>query len=147
MPTNPVPTKQATRGENRPLPFSPNRRNHLPSPLCQGWCVASAWSYIRVAASLAFGLGLLVIAIRPALLVRPIGAAGLLGYGAWMIVVWIPSLVSTLGSAETVTFQIVHTVLAVVSLTSGAVIAGIGRRAAGYPITTSTQSAANNDAR
>lgn len=105
------------------------------------------WSLVRVVVSIAFGIALLTLAGVPKFLTRRVTPGVLLGYGIWMVIVWVPSLVRVLGSTESLGFQAVHTALAAASLFSGAVIAGIGRRAAGYPTSTSTQTAANSAAK
>ena len=109
---------------------------------------ASAWSWTRVVVSLAFGGVLLLIRWGWDSIGLRLRVALMLAYGGWMMIVWIPSLAGVLGSGHSFGFQAVHTGLAVVSLLSGALIAGIARRVAFYPpTTTSTQTAANNAAK
>ena len=109
---------------------------------------ASTWARWRIAISLGFAVILLVLWWRPHETQSRLAVFGMAAYGAWMIVVWAPSLVVTLASDASAAFQLVHTVLAVVSLASGATVAGLARRAAFYPPTiTSSSTAANSTAR
>ena len=106
---------------------------------------ATAFAISRVWVTLALGVLLLIGAARPN---HRYTTATMLLYAAWMVVVWIPSLVSVLGGDESLAFQLVHVVLALVSLGSGALVAAQARRQATQtPITTSTQTAAKSAAR
>ena len=108
-----------------------------------GW-----WAQSRIYVSLVFGLALLTMTLARRPLVRRTALITMLAYAIWMVIAWIPSLISVLGSSRSIGFQVVHTTLAVGSLTSGALVAGGARRLAVYPpITTSTHTAANSAAR
>ncbi len=109
---------------------------------------ASWWSWARIAVSLGFGAALLIVWLRPAGIRPALAVAIMMGYAGWMVVVWIPSLVDTLGADEELGFRLVHLALGVISLASGAVIGDVARRLAFYPLTsTSTHTAANSAAR
>ena len=108
----------------------------------------TTWMWARIFISLTLGVVLLGLAWRH-------GRGGLrtrvglmVVYGTWMVIAWVPSLISVLGSQESVGFKSVHTALAVVSLLSGALVASVARQVAFYPPTaTSTHTAANSAAR
>ena len=88
-----------------------------------GW---SAWA--RIGGSILFGLILLALAWRA----RTTGYSGgplvLITFSVWMVVLWIPSILSVAAGTETTAFKLVHLALAVVSLGFGAALAGQARR-------------------
>lgn len=109
---------------------------------------SSWWSWARIAVSLGFGAALLIVWLRPDGIRPALTVAIMAGYAGWMVVVWIPSLIDTLGADEGLGFRLVHLALGIISLASGAVIGGSARRLAFYPLTsTSTKTAAKSAAR
>ena len=109
---------------------------------------ADAWMRARLTISLLFGAVLVLLWWRIEVVRSRAAIVTMIAYAVWMVAVWGPSLVVTLASGSSLGFQIVHTVLATVSLLSATAVAGAARRAAFYPPTiTSTNTAANSTAR
>lgn len=109
---------------------------------------ATWWSWARIAVSLGLGSALLAVWLRPTAIRPSLAVLAMVGYAGWMVVAWTPSLFDALGSDERAAFRLVHLALGIVSLVSGALIGGLARRLAFYPLTsTSTQTAANSAAR
>ena len=108
----------------------------------------SAWSQARIAVSLTFGVALLAFGWRATASAHRPRLTIMVAYTIWMVVVWVPSLVDTLGSDQSFAFQVIHTGLAIGSLASGALVANTARMLALYPRTiTSTRTDAKSAAR
>ena len=83
---------------------------------------------VRIVVSLAFAPVLAYLAFRVHRAGRSGASAVLAAFSGWMVIVWIPSLLSVSAGDSSAAFKLVHTVLAVVSLAFGASTAGQARR-------------------
>lgn len=106
-------------------------------------------SWARIALSLTFGVVLVLLAVRSHTGTRSSWAAGVMvAFAGWMVVVWMPSLVSVLAGEYDAAFKLVHALLAIASLAVGTLVAGVARRETlFYPRATSTQAEASTTTR
>ncbi len=111
---------------------------------------ATGWTdWARIVVSLVFGLMLVTLAINLRRGARNRwGAAAMIGFALWMVVVWVPSLVGVLAGDQSSAFKLIHSALAMGSLAVGALIGGLARRETlFYPRATSSQAAASSTAK
>lgn len=110
----------------------------------------TSWTdWARILVSLIFGLILAALAISLRRGARnKWGAAAMIGFALWMVIVWVPSLVGVLAGDQSSAFKLVHSALAMGSLAVGALIGGLARRESlFYPRATSSQAAASSTAK
>lgn len=144
--------------------FAPARRDTIVVALAGAWTLLlwvsrvrlitdaelAEWSNLaRIGISIAFGAALAVIAVmwRDGRRNRWAGPA-MIGFALWMVVAWGTSLMSVLAGDEDTAFKVVHSLLAIASLTLGTLVGGVGRREIlFYPSATSTHAAPSTTAK
>ncbi len=92
---------------------------------------AEAFTWGRVAGSLLLASALLVVAWRSSAS-SPAGWL-LAAFASWMVLLWLPSLLAVWSTDQSVGFRLVHSVLAVTSISFALLVGRLARRVLQHP--------------